>query len=502
MGAKLKEMLVSVDEFETRVAVLEDRELMEIYFERGKTMSVVGSIYLGRVKDILPGMDAAFIDIGLEKNAFLYVDEIVLPEEIIPAPSRKIQYLLKRGQDILVQVAREPMGGKGASVTTDIAFPGRYLVLMPFGDGVGTSHRLSLEERERLRLLGESIVPEEMGLIVRTAAKDAELLDLKKDLKRLLRLWKEINRQAQAKKAPAQIFSENELTVRVIRDVFSPDFQYILVDCPSTYKKILAYLDRAAPELKNRVTHYRESIPLFEKFDLENELKNLLESKVWLRSGGFLVINQTEALTTIDVNTGKYIGESDLERTIFKTNLEAAKEIARQLRLRDIGGIIVVDFIDMKSEHHRDEVFEVFNEALAGDRMKSRVIEISRLGLVEMTRKNISKEFVDFMCETCACCGGTGRVLSLETIAIEVARKIRRICKASSKEAFMFRVSSEVFDFFNDKGREAFQKLEREINKRIFLFTDLSLKNNQLELVREGTRKEVGEAYRGFVSAG
>ncbi|HAW60521.1 MAG TPA: ribonuclease E/G [Actinobacteria bacterium] len=499
MTVKLREMMISVDDFETRVAVLEDRKLVEIYTERVVSPSIVGNVYLGRVKDVLPGMDAAFVDIGLDKNAFLFIEEVTFPQEDLASAPRKIQHLLKPGQEIMVQVIKEPMGAKGARVTTEIALPGRYLVLLPFGDSIGVSRRLESEERDRLRRLCEGILPKETGLIVRTVARGAELGQLKKDLRYLLRVWRGLNRRAKVVKPPQVLYEELQLPLKIVRDVFSADFKRLVIDSSIKHQRTLFFLSRTAPELKNRVELYKEKLPLFDRYGIEEEIRNALKSKVWLRSGGYIVIGHTEALTSIDVNTGKYVGKTGLQETILKTNLEAAEEIARQIRLRDIGGIIVIDFIDMANPRNRREVYRVLSEALSADRVKTHVAEISRLGLVEMTRKNVSEGLIEFLCEPCSCCRGTGVVLSREAAAIESVRKMHRACLSNVSEALLFKVSPQVADFLAKEGKTALQRLRVCTKKRIYFYGDPESPLDACELIGEGAYREVEKEYKALI---
>lgn len=494
MGTKLKEILISVDGYEERVAVLEDGTLNEIYLEKLKSPSSVGNIYLGKVKDVLPGMEAAFIDIGLKKNAFLYVEELIFPQEEVEAVSLKIQHLLQVGQEVLVQVVREPRGTKGARVTTQLALPGRYLVLLPYADFLGVSQRLSLEEREALRRLGLRFKPKKMGVILRTAAKGESFNTLRMELRKLLRTWKELQKKAKQAKAPALIHQEPDLSLRVTRDVFSADFDRLMVDSPFFYRKILLFLSGTAPSLKKKVSLYTEKLPLFEKLGLEPKIKEVFKRKVWLRSGGYITIDPTEALTAIDVNTGKYVGKTSLEETILKTNLEAAKEIARQIRLRDIGGIIVIDFIDMENPLNREEVYLTLTESLKEDRTKSRVIEVSRLGLVEMTRKSTSEGFLNYWGRVCPECQGRGLILSEETLSTWASREMRKVCLTAPEETFLFKVPPRLSSFLEKE--EVLKRLEKETGKKIFALEEPKLNFGQCELVKKGSLEEIKNSLR------
>ncbi len=489
---KTAELMISADDFETRAAVLEDRKLVEIYIERADAPSIVGNIYLGRVKDILPGMQAAFVDIGIERTAFLYVGEIVYPKEEVEQPTPPIQYLLKQGQDILVQVIKEPMNAKGARVTTEITIPGRYAVLLPFSEFVGISRRLDERERSRLKELADRIKPKGMGLIVRTAAAGVGEEDLRADVRRLRALWGKIGRRAKSSTPVRLIYSEPELAIRIVRDLFSADYRRIVIDDARTFNRVKAYLEQTSPELVGRVERYSERLPLFDRYNINDEIEAALRRKVWLRSGGYITIDATEALTAVDVNTGKFIGKASLEETIFKTNLEAAEEVVRQLRLRDIGGIIVIDFIDMARQSDREKVFRALNDALSRDRTKGRVIEISKLGLVEMTRKNVAQSLQEVMGEKCSCCGGIGRVISRESAAIQVYRTIRKAALLKPAEAFLYRINPMAADFFESRGKLKDRRLKIGVaGKFVFVVPDEAVAINRTELLREGTRREI-----------
>jgi len=489
-----RELMISVDDFETRAAVLEDRELVEIYLERREAPSIVGNIYLGRVKDILPGMQAAFVDIGIERNAFLYVEEIVFPRESEEEQMPPIQHLLKPGQDILVQIIKEPMDSKGARVTTQITLPGRYLVLLPYSDFIGVSRRLPDEERRRLKEICDQIKPRNKGLIARTAAEGANIEDLRADVKRLLLYWRKIDRKVKSSTPVQLIYQEPQLALRIVRDLFSADFRRLVIDSKKDYDSIIDFLESTKSGLAKKVELYTERLPLFDKYNINQDIENAMKRKVWLRSGGYISIDHTEALTAIDVNTGKYIGKTNLEQTIFKTNLEAAEEIVRQLRLRDIGGIIVIDFIDMQDPNHREDLFRVLNEALTFDRTKTRVIEISKLGLVEMTRKNVSQGLLEFQAEICPCCHGLGAVLSDVTVGIQIYRQIKKLAATHLAESFIFRVNPAGKEFLKYKGKLSGTTLELEWGKRAHLIFDETIPAGKFEMVEEGTESQIEQS--------
>lgn len=483
---ELKEILITVDDDETRVAILEDRRLVEIYAERTSAFSSVGNIYLGKVKDILPGMEAAFVEIGLPKNGFLYVDEAMFPKDAPDSSSLKIQDVLKKGQDILVQVIKDPMGTKGARVTTQLSLAGKYIVLMVLGGGVGVSRKLLDEEKARLKEIAQKIKPNDMGIIVRTDAEDATLAELKNDLNYLKSTWKEIKSRASKAKAPKLVHFEEELSLKIVRDVFSSDFKGLIVDCPIKFKKIVSYLKKANPELVGAVSLYQESTPLFDKYNITPQIEDSLQRKVWLRSGGHLSIDKAEALTAIDVNTGKYIGKTSLEETIIKTNLEAAAEVVRQIRLRDIGGIIVIDFIDMAEAKNRKKVTKALNEAMAKDRTKSKVVEISKLGLIEMTRKNVSEGLKGIMFEDCPCCSGGGKVKSKETILIELKRSLYEVCAANAEKAFIFKLDPIFANYLTEDNGARLKWLRKRTGKIIYITQSETIPFGEYNMVAKG----------------
>jgi ribonuclease E len=407
-------MLITEQDERVRIAVLEGRELVEHYVTRVGARSMAGNVYLGRVQNVLPGMEAAFVDIGRGRNAVLYAGEVAFDEEVEES-DRRIEQALKPGQSVLVQVTKDPLGGKGARLTAQISLPGRFLVYVPDGGVYGISRRLPDAERRRLRDVLKTIRPSEVGVIVRTAAEAATEEDLAADLDRLKKTWDSIKRKSRRAKAPAVIYEEPELTIRVIRDVFSPaEFQEIVTDAPEIFEKVRAYLKDVAPGLLERVHLHQGPLPVFEERHVIEQIHKALERKVWLPSGGYVVIDRTEAMTVIDVNTGRSVGKTNLEETVVGTNIEAAKEIARQLRLRDIGGIIVIDFIDMLLEKNRDLVIRTFREALAMDKTRSQVFDITPLGLLEVTRKKVSAGLVESFSETCPTCEGRGILLTHE----------------------------------------------------------------------------------------
>ena len=406
-AASNRVMLVHADPAGTQIAVLEDDAIVEHYVARAHDRSLVGNVYLGRVQNVLPGMEASFVEIGEARNGVLYAGEVGLAgDEGEDVP--RIETVLKSGQPILVQVTKDPMASKGARLTALISIAGRHLVLVPNAKSLGVSRRLPDAERARLRDLSQALRPKEHGLIVRTAAEGVSKDDLERDLARLLEIWESIEKKAASAKAPALIYAEPELELRVVRDLFNRDVTRCVVDDRDLESTLRDYVRATAPDLDHRLELYEGDLPIFEEFRVLEQIRKSLDRRVWLPSGGHLVIDRTEAMTVIDVNTGKFVGKSNLEETVFRTNKEAAVEVARQLRLRDIGGIIVIDFIDMEIVENRDEVLKVFRAELDRDKTRTHVFDISPLGLVQMTRKNVSAGIVEAFSDPCPTCEGRG----------------------------------------------------------------------------------------------
>jgi ribonuclease G len=493
-----RELLISVDAGEKRVAVLEDDRVAEVYLERPERRSIAGNIYLGTVDNVLPGMEAAFVEIGLEKNGFLYVDEIVGPELEGRKGARKIQDLIQRGQSVLVQAVKDPMKTKGARLTTEISLPGRFVVFVPHGDGLGVSRRIEDEERNRLKAILKEIAPKHGGVIVRTAAEGASAEDIERDLDFLQRLWKSIEAQAKDAKAPSLVYQEAELPLRVVRDLFTGDFERLLVDHDRTHKRIVGYLKKTSPHMAERVTRYKERDPLMDAFGVEGEIKSTLSRRVDLPSGGYLIFDYAEAFTVIDVNTGRFVGSRSkksgarLEDTITKNNLEAVKEVVRQLRLRDIGGIIVIDFIDMASPKKRAAVESALGEELERDRTKTYVVEISPLGLVEMTRQNVTDGPREVMTKKCPTCGGDGIVVSEHTAAVDVERRLRSLVTPGSRDkAFKVEVAAKVAALVVGPGGSRLRELEETTKRRFFLVGKDGEHLDHFKVLGQGTLEKV-----------
>jgi ribonuclease G len=496
LPAAKRELLVSADVGEQRVAVLEDDLVAEVYLERPERRSIAGNIYKGKVDNVLPGMEAAFVDIGLEKNGFLFVDEIVGPE-LEGRGQRKIQDLLTRGQKILVQAVKDPMKSKGARLTTEISLPGRFVVFVPSGEGLGVSRRLEDEERTRLREILKAIDLPQGGVIVRTAAEGATAEDIERDLVFLHRLWESIQKHEHELDAPALVYQESELPLRVIRDLFTEDFERALVDDEATYRRIVGYLKKTSPHMVERVIRDREKESLFERFGVDREIRSTLSRRVDLPSGGHLIFDYAEAFTVIDVNTGRFTGSRSrsstarLEDTITKNNLEAVKEVVRQLRLRDIGGIIVIDFIDMANPKNRAQVEEALRTELERDRTKTYVVEISPLGLVEMTRQNVTDGPREILTVRCATCDGDGVVVSEASAAIEVERQLRTLARQSRSQAFRVELNARVAALVVGPGAERLRAIEEQAKRRFWLVPRKDVAPHHFNVLAQGSRQKL-----------
>jgi ribonuclease G len=489
---------VSVDVGEQRVAVLEDDRVAEVYLERPERRSIAGNIYLGAVDNVLPGMEAAFIEIGLEKNGFLYVDEIVTPElEGKARHGKKIQDLISRGQTIMVQAVKDPMKTKGARLTTEISLPGRFVVYQPNGDGYGVSRRLDDDERARLKDVLKGLDLKGGGVIVRTAAEGASAEDIERDLLFLQKLWKSIAARAKKATPPTLLYQEAELPLRVTRDLFTENFERALVDEERAFKRIVGYLKKTSPHMVERVVRYKEKLPLMEAYGVDAEIKSTLSRRVDLPSGGYLVFDYAEAFTVIDVNTGRFVGSRSrssgarLEDTITKNNLEAVKEVVRQLRLRDIGGIIVIDFIDMANPKNRATVEEALRTELERDRTKTYVVEISPLGLVEMTRQNVTDGPREIMTRKCPTCGGDGIVLSETSAAVDVERRLRALAAGSRHQAYRVEVAAKVASILIGPGASRLVELEKQTRRRFYLQPKEDTHLDHFVVLAEGKRDDL-----------
>src|SRR5215208_784471 len=475
----------------------------EIYFERRGGRSIVGNIYKGKVDNVLPGLEAAFVDIGLEKNGFLHVDEIVLPgvEQVrrgrgAGGAGTRITDLLSPGQEIVVQVVKDPLKTKGARLSMELTIAGRYMVYAPTGEGVGVSRRLEDKERDRLRKEARQLDLGGGGAIIRTAAHGATRADFERELQYLFKLNDVLQKRVEEAQAPALVFQEADLSVRVVRDIFSAHFEKAVVDDPKQHHRLVSFFARTAPELVDRVELWEEDEPLFEAYGVEPVIEGMLSRRVDLSSGGYLMIDYAEALTVIDVNTGSFTGKGKaarLEDTITKTNLEAAEEVVNQLRLRDIGGIIVIDFIDMARARNRDAVLKTLRKALDEDRTKTFTAEISSLGLVEMTRQNVTDGVREIMTRPCPTCDGEGVIKSEETVAIEFARRLRDIGEQHEADAYLVQMNPRVSTQFTGNGARTLLELEEDTGKEFHFEGSEGLPLEHFAVTFEGSREEVAE---------
>lgn len=501
------ELLINATPYEIRIALLEHGNLAEFHLEHPTEKGLVGNIYRGRVVRVLPGMQAAFIDIGLDRTGFLYVDDVHMTSNEVEkrldrcekgdgtssatccgeasetlfrrTAGQNIEELLSEGQDVLVQVCKEPLGSKGARLTCHITLPCRNLVFMPMTDHIGISRKIEDEDvRQMLRKDIESLRPAGTGFIVRTVAELASNEDLEADMEFLLHTWQEIQDLAVEAPVPSLIYEDLDITLRVVRDIFSPEVDQVVVDEERTYQRVLNFVETFAPRLKGRVCLAEGDPPIFEAFGIELEVNRALDRKIWLRCGGYIIIEPTEALTVIDVNTGRYVGKNGLEETIFKTNMEAAKEIAYQLRLRNIGGIIIVDFIDMEDEEHREAVVNALREAAKKDKSRLNILRVSEFGLVQMTRKRNRDDLEHLLCDPCPCCHGTGVLRSSRTLSYEIFRIIEREACKREGVAVAVRVHPRVAELMLREEAHTIDYLEKRCGKRIHI---MPLKDNHPE---------------------
>ena len=546
-----REILINGSPRETRVAILEDDTLVELLVDRPDARRTVGDIYLGKVEAVLPGIQAAFVDIGAEKSAFLHASDLVEPDEdeleddepkadkIVDAAEGEdvadadasasadqpdaapggggreaagggrreyverrgklppIQDLVKRGETLLVQVIKEPIGTKGPRVTRQISMAGRFLVFMPYASKVGVSRKIeSREERARLRQMVSSILPRDSGgVIVRTVGEELTQEHFKRELDSLLKLWKRINKKATFQRAPALVQRETSLTRGIIRDLFSDKVDHLAVDSKELHNEIVNYLDQVGPELKERVEFYQASQALFDKYEIENEIRDLFKRRVDLPTGGYLIIEHTEALVSVDVNTGRYTGKKDPEKTILKTNLEAARELARQLRLRDIGGIIVCDFIDMETRSNRDKVLHELRSHLARDRARTRAFAVSELGLIEMTRQRVRPSLLQSQTMACPSCAGTGRVFLPETVVRRLERSLKRAGADNKDRRLVVRLHPEVALYLLEEEPQFLKTQARQTGIDLEVRDDPMMKLDELKLMSQPAGRDVTEHY-------
>jgi ribonuclease G len=508
-----KEIIINSTEYETRVAILEDGHLVELQTERAGSDRMVGDIYKGKINSVLPGMQAAFVEIGMERAAYLHssdigkvyrdrfdsedVEEEEAPAEIIRKTRRAgIETVLKKGQEILVQVIKEPIGTKGPRIESEISLAGRYLVLVPDDDHVRVSKRITnWGEKRRLKKVTFPLRPEGFGLILRTEAEGREERDFAADIKRLMRLWAKLKAKADRLPAPALVHKEADMVVAMIRDVFTDEVSKVVCDNRDDYKKIISYARLVVPHLKRRVELYKGSKPLFDLYDLEPELDKMLNRKVWIKKGAYLVIDQTEAMVTIDVNTGRFVGRRDQERTIFETNLQAAREIARQIRLRDMGGLIVCDFIDMYSRDNRRKLVEEFEAAFRNDRAKRGINPVTEFGLIEMTRERVRPSHMQTLSEPCPHCDGVGRIMSKENVATKIERWFHRAKALSKYRDFHLVVNPDLAEVLAGNGSNRIQRIMKAFKFRINLVRDTTLNQTDYRIYNAADNTDITEVH-------
>jgi ribonuclease G len=501
------EIVMNATREETRVALLENKIVTELFIDRKKDHGIGGNVYKGRVVKVLPGMQSAFVDIGLERAAFLHVadvadqmvevDTALMDEEVEekiqeePEPPKRgkgnghtIEDLLQEGQEIMVQVTKEPRGSKGARVTTYLSLPGRYLVYMPTVNHVGVSRRIEREEeRARLKEMVLRMRKPGAGYIIRTVSEGLSEEEFRSDMEFLERLWQNILMKKESSAAPALLHTDLDLAFRIVRDLFTSKVTRLIIDSKQEYGRLKEFVETYLPSLSSRVELYEEEEPLFDAYGIEIEISKALGKKVWLKSGGYIVIDHTEALTVIDVNTGRYVGKRNLEETILKTNLEAVKEISYQLRLRNIGGIIIIDFIDMEKEKNRDKVFNTLREALAQDRARSHILRISELGLIQMSRERVREDLLRTLCEPCPYCEGRGFTKSPTSVCYEIFREIRRLGLSPKEKKIIIGVHPTVANLLYDEERQGVEELERQFHKKIVIKADSNLHLEQYDIV-------------------
>ncbi len=499
-----KEIVINVSQRETRVALLEDGTIVELFIERGNDADITGNIYKGRVQRVLPGIQAAFVDIGLNQAAFIYVDDILrngfqdiekqmaqaegydaphppVPDDDQPSP---IEELLVEGQEILVHVAKAPMGTKGPRVTSYVSLPGRFLVLMPFANHIGVSRRIEDEsERLRLKTMVAEMRDNHFGYIVRTAAEGIDIPRVQQEMLFLKNLWATIQKKFQSAPAPALIHQELSLSLRAVRDLLVHEADRLIIDTQQHYETAIAFLETFNPVLKSRVERYRGDEPIFDAFNLEGDISRALKRKVWLKSGGYIIIEHTEALVAIDVNTGRYVGRHNLEETILKTNLEAVKEIAYQIRLRDIGGLIIIDFIDMQKKSNQEKVYNALQDALRKDRSKTHVLPISDMGLVQMTRKRNKEPLTRIMREPCIYCEGEGYMISRQSICYRIFREVLRDSHDMVGEQMAVKVNPAIAELLHGEESDLIAVLEKLTGRNIVIYPEAGFHLEEVSII-------------------
>jgi ribonuclease G len=498
-----QEIFINSSPQESRIAIMEDGALAEFLIERKEERGIAGNIYKGKVERVLPGMQAAFVDISMDKAAFLHASDFFsVPEDVQlispsgddvefddvpkPAPNRRLplEKQVSRGEEILVQVAKDPLGTKGARITSHVSLPGRYMVFMPSTKHIGISRRIeSEEERKRLKEIAQSLGTAEGGFILRTASEGQSKREIQRDLRFLTKLWKRIQEKAEKAPAPSLIHQDLDLITRTIRDFFTTDTEQVVIDSAKDHRRIVDFVAHFMPRLKSKLVLYSEKEPLFDRHAIEEKIEKALDRRVWLRSGGYIIIERTEALTAIDVNTGRFVGKRDQEETILKTNMEATSEVVRQLRLRNLGGIIIIDFIDMEKEGNRKKVYEALKSAVKKDKARTNILKISELGLVEMTRQRTRESLENQLLSPCPHCDGRGRIKSSVTIAYDILRAIKKQqASLENGKNIVLRLHPTVANFLYDEKANSLEALEREINHKIIIKVSEDLRHQQYEI--------------------
>ncbi len=513
-----REILINGNPRETRVAIIEDDQLVELMIDRPEARRTVGDIYVGKVEAVLPGIQAAFVDIGTEKSAFLHASDLVYAEDEPEEPdddngdddengenggrrSRSkappIQDVIKKGQEIVVQVSKEPISTKGPRVTAQVSLAGRFLVYMPFASRVGVSRKIGdRAERQRLREMVQKVLPDDIGgVIVRTVGEDATQATFERELNTLINQWKRVKKKTHFVRPPTLLHRETSLARGLMRDLFSEKVESVTVDSKQIHNEITEYLKGIAPELLDRIKLYDEAVPLFDKAEIETEIRDLFKRRCDLPSGGYLIIEPTEALVSIDINSGRYTGKKDPEKTILRTNLEAAREVARQIRLRDIGGIIVCDFIDMESRQNRDRVLQELRTHLGRDRARTKAFQVSELGLVEMTRQRARQSHLQSMTEACPTCQGTGRVFTAETVVRRVERSVKRMGVEGRTDPLVIKLHPDVAMYVLEQEHDLLKKLENAVGFGLELRDDPLLKPDEFKLVVKSAGRDVTDQY-------
>jgi ribonuclease G len=512
-----QQIIINADSCETRIAILEEGELVELRVERSEQRRSVGDIYKGRVNAVLPGMQSAFVDLGLAKTGFLHASDLAESLAALEdlsdveesaerggrrrrAAAPKIEEHLKKGQEVLVQITKESMGTKGPRITQQVSLPGRFCVLMPGVDHVGVSRRIEdRAERQRIKAIITDLKPVGVGLIARTAGEGKGDPDFAADVKHLHKLWQKVDKKAGTTRAPALVHRELEMTAGLIRDLFTDEVDEVIIDDKESFAETQAYLKTVSPELRERVKHYKGSEPIFDHYGIETQIEKTFERKVWLKKGGYICVDHTEALVAIDVNTGRFVGKKNQEETIFRTNLEAAREIPRQLRLRDIGGIIVIDFIDMEIEANKRAVLDELRTELRADRARTRAFAVSDLGLVEMTRQRERSSLLHYYTEDCPHCAGLGKVASPETMLVKLERAVRRVAAMGGEKRITVKVAPEIALYFVEQEARRFAELEKRFKLQVDLKDDPQLKRGEMKVFGAGGKRDLTKQVVGSV---